>query len=413
MIEVIGTDAGTPTSLPADHRDRLLQAGLVAAPQRLHGPLQELFGAALPPLLATDRIEACLETLQGCRPEQAVVVLASGDPLWFGIGRLLLQHIPREQLRFHPAPSSLQLAFARVGRPWQDASWVSLHGRDPEPLAEALQKRPPALAVLTDPARGGAAEVRELLRASGLEAAYAVWVCERLGHPAERVQRLAPTDPLPWDLDPLHLVLLLADAPPPPPDPAQLPLFGLEDGLFLQHADRPGLMTKREVRIQLLAELELPARGVLWDIGAGVGSIGLEALRLRPELALYALEARGGSSDLIRANAERLGVHPAAICQGRAPAALAELPDPDRVVIGGGGPDRRAILQVVLERLRPAGVVVIPLATLEALAELRPLLEQGGLKVRVGQVQAWRGASLADGTRLAPLNPVLVLQGKR
>ena len=159
MIEVIGTDAGTPTSLPADHRDRLLQAGLVAAPQRLHGPLRELFGAALPPLLATDRIEACLETLQGCRPEQAVVVLASGDPLWFGIGRLLLQHIPREQLRFHPAPSSLQLAFARVGRPWQDASWVSLHGRDPEPLAEALQKRPPALAVLTDPARGGAAEI--------------------------------------------------------------------------------------------------------------------------------------------------------------------------------------------------------------------------------------------------------------
>ena len=74
IIEVIGTDAGTPTSLPADHRDRLLQAGLVAAPQRLHGPLRELFGAALPPLLATDRIEACLETLQGCRPEQAVVV---------------------------------------------------------------------------------------------------------------------------------------------------------------------------------------------------------------------------------------------------------------------------------------------------------------------------------------------------
>mgnify|MGYP003338884702 FL=1 len=245
--------------------------------------------------------------------------------------RLLLQAVPAERLRFHPTPTSLQHAFARLGRPWQDASWVSLHGRDPEPLAAALQKRPPALAVLTDPARGGAAEVRELLRASGLEAAYAVWLCERLGHPAERVQRLAPTDALPLDLDPLHLVLLLADAPPPPPDPAQLPLFGLEDGLFLQHADRPGLMTKREVRIQLLAELDLPARGVLWDIGAGVGSIGLEALRLRPELALYALEARGGSSDLIRANAERLGVHPAAICQGRAPAALAELPDPDQI----------------------------------------------------------------------------------
>jgi len=246
-----------------------------------------------------------------------------------------------------------------------------------------------------------------------LEAAYGLWLCERLGHAAERVQTLAPSDPLPEDLDPLHLVVLLAEAPPPPKDPGHLPLFGLDDGLFLQHADRPGLMTKREVRIQVLADLELPAQGVLWDVGAGVGSIGLEALRLRPGLQLFALESRGGSRALIAANAERLGVRPAGIGEGRAPAALAELPDPDRVVIGGGGQDRAAILQVVLERLRPQGVVVIPLATLEALAELRPVLEQGGLQVRVGQLQAWRGAALADGTRLAPLNPVLVLQGKR
>ena len=413
MIEVIGTDAGTPASLPASLRDCLLQASLVAAPQRLHEPLKDLFGPALPPMVATDRLETCLEQLKACPPGQTVVVLASGDPLWFGIGRLLLQHFSPQQLRFHPAPSSLQLAFARLGRPWQDASWVSLHGRDPEPLAAALQKRPPALAVLTDPARGGAEEVRLLLRASGLEAAYGFWLCERLGHAAERVQMLAPSDPLPQDLDPLHLVVLLAEASPPPKDPGHLPLLGLDDGLFLQHADRPGLMTKREVRIQVLADLELPAQGVLWDVGAGVGSIGLEALRLRPGLQLFALESRGGSRALIAANAERLGVRPAGIGEGRAPAALAELPDPDRVVIGGGGQDRAAILQVVLERLRPQGVVVIPLATLEALAELRPLLEQGGLQVRVGQLQAWRGAALADGTRLAPLNPVLVLQGKR
>ena len=81
----------------------------------------------------------------------------------------------------------------------------------------------------------------------------------------------------------------------------------LDYGLFLQHDDRPGLMTKREVRVQVLADLELPARGVLWDLGAGVGSIGLEALRLRPSLALWALERRGGSAALIAANAERLG----------------------------------------------------------------------------------------------------------
>ncbi|MFM8976185.1 MAG: precorrin-6Y C5,15-methyltransferase (decarboxylating) subunit CbiT, partial [Vulcanococcus sp.] len=299
-----------------------------------------------------------------------------------------------------------------IGRPWQDASWISLHGRDPEALAARLQQRPAALAVLTDPGQGGADSVRRLLAASGLEASYGVWLCERLGHPDERVQRLGPTDPLPADLDPLHLVVLVAE-PPPPPDPASLPLFGLPDGVFLQHGDRPGLMTKREVRIQLLADLDLPAAGVLWDVGAGVGSVGLEALRLRPQLRLWTLEQRGGSAELIRAHALRLGVEPAGVVEGRAPEALAPLPDPDRVLLGGGGRGRLAVLQALLPRLRPGGVVVVPLATVEALAELRPALEQAGLRVGVSQLQAWRGAPLADGTRLAPLNPVLVLRGQR
>jgi len=197
------------------------------------------------------------------------------------------------------------------------------------------------------------------------------------------------------------------------PLPASLPLFGLPDGVFLQHGDRPGLMTKREVRIQLLADLALPAAGVLWDVGAGVGSVGLEALRLRPQLRLWALEQRGGSAGLIRANALRLGVEPAGVVEGRAPEALAALPDPDRVLLGGGGRGRLAVLQALLPRLRPGGVVVVPLATVEALAELRPALEQAGLRVVVSQLQAWRGAPLADGTRLAPLNPVLVLRGQR
>jgi len=424
-IAVIGTDAGAPSSLAAPALARLRAAGLVVAPQRLLAMLDPWWrdeqaagripaGTPSPQLLASDSLDPSLDALERAL-EQGIpaVVLASGDPLWFGIGRLLLQRFGPECLRFHPAPSSLQLAFARLGRPWQDASWISLHGRDPEPLAAALQKRPSALAVLTDPGRGGAEEVRRILRASGLDAAYAFWVCERLGHPEERVRQVATEAPLPAAIDPLHLVLLIAEPPPSLADPAALPLFGLDDGLFLQHDDRPGLMTKREVRIQLLADLALPDRGVLWDIGAGVGSVGLEALRLRPALAGWFLEQRGGSAALIRANAERLGVRLAGVIEGRAPEALAPLPDPDRVLIGGGGRERAAVLAAVLQRLRPGGVVVIPLATVEALAELRPPLEAAGLMVHVSQIQAWRGASLAGGTRLSPLNPVLVLRGRR
>jgi precorrin-6Y C5,15-methyltransferase (decarboxylating) len=424
-LEVIGTDAGGLAALPVRAVALVRAAEVLLAPRRLLAEVEPWWQAEqaagripaaqpCPQLLASDRPEQIFSPLeQALVLGRPAVLLASGDPLWFGIGRLLLQRFPAAQLRFHPAPCSLQLAFARLARPWQDASWISLHGRDPEALAARLQQRPAALAVLTDPSRGGAAEVRHLLRASGLEAAYGLWLCERLGHPAERVLRLDPAAPLPADLDPLHLVVLIAEPLAPVAQPAALPLFGLADGLFLQHPDRPGLMTKREVRIQLLAELQLPEQGVLWDIGAGVGSVGLEALRLRPALAAWFVEQRGGSAALIAANAERLGVRPAGVLEGRAPAAFADLPDPDRVLLGGGGRDRRALLAAVLQRLRPGGSVVMPLATVEALAELRPALEQAGLTVEVAQLQAWRGAPLADGTRLAPLNPVLLLSGRR
>jgi precorrin-6Y C5,15-methyltransferase (decarboxylating) len=407
MLHVIGTTAAGLSGLASAQRHLLDGAAVIAAPSRLH---HELPASAL--LLNTDQPQAAIEALAlemaaGC----SAVLLASGDPLWFGIGRLLLQHFSAEQLRFHPCPCSMQLAFSRLGRPWQNAQWLSLHGREPDALAARLQQWPEALAVLTDPGRGGAGEVRQILRASGLEAAYGFWICERLDHPEERVMELACSDPLPEDLDPLHLVVLIAKAEPL--EAERLPLFGISDGAYHQHADHPGLMTKREVRIQLLAELDLPSAGVLWDLGAGTGSVGLEALRLQPKLQLFAVERRSGAVPLIEANAERLAVQPAAVLQGDATSLLAELPDPDRVLLGGGGAARAELLAALLPRLRAGGVVVIPLATLEAVAELRPVLEAHGLQVSLMQLQVSRGMPLAGGTRLAPLNPVVVLRGCR
>ncbi|MCB4407250.1 precorrin-6y C5,15-methyltransferase (decarboxylating) subunit CbiE [Synechococcus sp. MU1642] len=417
MIDVIGTDAGAPASLPAPQQTLLRAAAVIAAPQRLQVALQDWLGDVKPELISSDDPRALVDSLQSRTGDQAVVVLASGDPLWFGLGRILCDRIGAERLRFHPAPTSLQLAFARIGRPWQDADWVSLHGRNPEILASALQKRPAALAVLTDPNQGGASSVQRMLRSSGLETSTDLWLCENLGHADERVQLITPGTALPADLHPLLIALLIAREPAAQ-DPHQLPLFGLDDGLYLQHSDHPGLMTKREVRIQLLAELALPKQGVLWDLGAGTGSVGLEALRLRPELQLLAVERRAGGAQLIQRNAQRLGVNPAAVLETDATGILngglpSHLSQPDRVLLGGGGAQRERLLQDVLAQLRSGGVVVIPLASIEALANVRPLLENAGLAVRVQQLQAWRGQPLGDGTRLAPMNPTLIVTGTK
>ena len=358
-----------------------------------------------------------METLQDLDMSAPGVVLASGDPLWFGIGRMLGDRLGTARLRFHPAPTSLQLAFARIGRPWQDATWVSLHGRDPQALSQALQKRPTALAVLTDPNQGGANSVRQILASSGLEASYELWLCENLGHPEERILQIAPDDDLPLDLHRLLIAVLIAKEPAQQ-DPKTYPLFGLDDGVYLQHSDHPGLMTKREIRIQLLADLNPPEQGVLWDLGAGTGSVGLEALRLRPQLQLMAIEQRAGGAALIKANAERLGVCPAAVLEANAVDLLrgelpADLQQPNRVLLGGGGRQRKTLLQLVLERLKPTGIVVVPLATVDSLSDVRRLLEDANMTVRISHLQAWRGQPLRDGTRLVPMNPILTVSGTK
>ncbi len=418
-IHVIGTNAAGLERIPLFLQELILSTQKLAAPKRLLATIPQWWqnsshGKPLPELFASDKPKELIAWLnnQNCQ----TIVLASGDPLWFGIGRCLIESLPAQRLMFHPSTSSLQLAFARIGRSWQDATWISLHGRDPSPLAKQLQKRPKAIAILTDPSRGGAKEVRQYLRSSGLEASYQFWVCERLGHPKERIELLMPEDELGNELHPLHLVILIAKKAQAPIS-TNLPLFGIEDGVYLQHDDRPGLMTKREIRIQLIADLELPERGVIWDICAGVGSVGLEALRIRPKLQLLAIEKRLGSGQLIEENAKNLLVEPHTIIESEALTALNEMDmkeeiySPDRVILGGGGLHRKKLLKVIIKRLKARGIVVIPLVTLEAVSELITIIQKSGARLSVSQHQVSRGVPLPYGTRLAPMNPVFIVKG--
>ena len=416
-IYVLGSNASGIENLPSQERNLILSTKNIAIPKRLISKTEKWFSKnslkkKFPRIFPTDKPRELINWIKEC--DENIVVIASGDPLWYGIGKTLLEAFPKEQIHFFPRLSSLQIIFARLKHPWQEVSWISVHGRDPEILIEELQKKPKSLAILPDPNRGGAEEIRKVLKGIGIQERYEFWIGERLGDKKERVFQVNPLKPI-EKIDPLHLVVLLPKKYSPH-KPESLPIIGIPDGIFLHQEDQPGLITKHEIRVQLLASLELPKEGILWDLGAGVGSIGLEAIRLRPNLKLLAIEKRYRSFDLINKNATLLGVKPTLILEEDIIDVLkkdiipSELSQPDRIIIGGGGSYRIPILREVLKRIKPNGIIVIPLATIEAIGDINSYLKSKNISSKISQHQNWRGVPLAEGTRLSPQNPVFIIK---
>ncbi len=356
---------------------------------------------ALPADVAGKRIEAggaLAETLEMAHERRAlgerVCLLASGDPGFFGLVRVAAARFGPEGLEIHPAPSSVAAAFARAGTHWDDATVVSAHGR---PLASAVEValEQPKVAVLTAPDQPPEALGRALLDAGC--AARQVTVCARLGHDDEAVTRTDLTGLAAGSFPPLSVVILQA---PGALDGGGAPTlaWGRPDDLY-DH--RAGMITKAEVRAVALGKLALPATGVLWDVGAGSGSVAIECARLAPGLRVFAVERRSDDVDRLRENASGTGV---VVVEGEAPAALAELPDPDRVFVGGGGLN---VLESVMGRLRPDGVVVATYAALDRAAAAASRLGH------VVQIAVSRGVPLggSGALRLAAENPVFVCWG--
>ena len=350
------------------------------------------------------------------------VILVSGDPLFFGFGRLLLAALPPEQLRFYPHLSSVQLAFNRIKVPWHDARAISAHGRSAGELLDALRSGADKLAVLTDSNHTPAAIAR-LVLSLDLPYSYDLWVCENLGGADERVQSwpaLAAGD-LPkleqQTFEPLNVVVLLRRTEElyhKKIDLSRLPLLGLPDRTFLSFSDRPGLMTKREIRTLLLGELGLAPGQTIWDVGAGTGSISIEIARLCPNSRVYAIEKTAAGTMLIEQNCRRLQVPNVISIYGTAPEILYRLPAPDRIVIGGSGGQLRQILGVCGGLLSPGGTIVLALATVENLNDAliwagERARRQGGWNYRLLQVQLSRSVPVGSLTRFSPLNPVTLL----
>jgi len=420
QIHVIGIDTSSVESFFEAKKKPIFEAEIITGPQRI----LDSFKTWLKDkniknhkfeFITTDKLNDFIDLLK--KDKKKTIVFSGGDPLWFGIGRLLIQNFPLSNLYFEPAATSFQLAFSRLGKPWQNTQWISLHGRDPLQLEKPIKKLPSSLVVLTDSNRGGAKEVYQLMDSLELQKKYEFWTFERLGYINERILKISSADDFPIDLDPLHLVILLKKEEPLIQS-KDLPLFGINDSVFLQNADCPGLMTKKEVRVQILAELNLPKQGIIWDIGSGVGSIGLEALRISPNLKLVSIDKRVGSKNIIEENARRLGVKPSLIIEDEALNIFKQnkitpsLSSPERVIIGGGGSSSHLILEEVLKLINSTCIIVIPLISLKSISKLESILKPKVQKLSISQHQSYRGVSIGEDIRLSPLNPVFILKGE-
>lgn len=427
VIQVVGVGLSGAKSLSTGVLSLVESATLLVGAQR-HLNAFERSDTAIEswPLGNFTQVFADLRSRLQAHPKTRVVVLASGDPLFFGIGRLLLTLFPAEQLVFHPQVSAMQLAFSRLKLHWQDATLVSVHGRSEQPLMQPLKRGDAKIAVLTDSVFTPGA-IAALITALDLPVRYGLWVCENLGDDAR--ERLSVYSPDQFEqlqqqtFAPLNVVVLLRqpDETDSPTSQKRLPLIGLPDAAFKGFPDRPTLMTKREIRLLILGALAPLDGQTIWDIGAGTGSVSIELSRLCPNARLYAIEKTAMGAALIEHNAQRLAIAPINVVHTQAPTALDCLPQPARVFIGGSSGQLAAILNLLNHRMLtksadsntpPDARIVLALATVEHLNQVISWVKstpENTWQYQLTQINISRSLPIGPLTRFSPLNPVTLV----
>ena len=351
---------------------------------------------------------------------QTSVVLATGDPLCHGIASYLASRLCIEAVEVLPNLSTVQLACARLGLAWQDARIVSVHSKDAgewhvgaEPghglyaLAQSLRQHD-RLLVLTSP-DNTPDRIARLIVAEGLGDDFQMAVAERLCTPDERVvAELSPHDAAQQAFaDPNVVVLVRSQVRTQPVR------MGLADSAYHQRQPDKGLITKQEVRAVSLARMQLHADSRVWDIGAGSGSVGLEAARLCPQGHVWAIEKNEADHAIAGQNARAFGVSNHTLLHGKAPEGLDAWPDPDAVFIGGSGGELQELIGLCLRRLRAGGWLVMNFVTLENLASATHALQAQGAVWDVLQLQAARSKPILHMHRMAAENPVWIVCAQR
>ncbi len=394
-------------------------------------------------------IDFIADQIKSRMEREKIVVLASGDPLFFGIGASLIKRIGRENIKIHPNISSAVSAFALIKEPWHDACFISLHGKkDFKQINDILLKND-KIAILTDPDKNPSWIADKLINAGFTD--FEFYVFENIGNTEEKNFRFDSASKVKGlNFKSPNIVILkrkpLSSRNEKPAHSTKKFFKGdIEDnaagscikddflsrdivsinsssdidgsGLYTGMPDNmfsheKGLITKSEIRCIVLSKLRLISDcHVLWDIGAGSGSVSIEASKFIPNGSIFAFEKNYSRICDIRKNIDKFKADNINIMHAEFPHDLGKLPDPDRIFIGGGGRELLEIINIGADRLVNGGIIVITLVLLQSIEPCLSLLRNKGFEIDLVQVQISRLSSMPFGDRLASLNPVWIISG--
>ena len=395
-VTLIGMGSGQPENLTLQGLAALRQADLILGARRL---LAVLPAGCTENRAAAYRPDEVAELLQTSGAENAVLVY-SGDTGFYSGASSMMEKLEALGVRARVLPglSSIQLLAAALGRPWQGWTLVSAHGRTCDPVAECMQGRPTFF--LT----GGSEDPATLcaqLAAEGFGDVQAV-VGQCLGTPEEKIFRGSVKELAAGRFNSLSVLLVEAAEVLPRRAP------GLPDEAF-ERGDVP--MTKQEVRAAVLAKLAVRPEDILWDVGAGTGSVSVELALAAPRGRVYAVECRPEGCALIKANREKFRTRNLVLVEGLAPAALSDLPAPDAVFIGGSKGSLAAIVDAALDK-NPDACICVSAIALETLSAAVAALTAKGRTVQVSQIAVSRARAVGGLHLMMAQNPIYLITGE-
>ena len=395
-VTLIGMGSGQPENLTLQGLAALRQADLILGARRL---LAVLPAGCTENRAAAYRPDEVAELLQTSGAENAVLVY-SGDTGFYSGASSMMEKLEALGVRARVLPglSSIQLLAAALGRPWQGWNLVSAHGRTCDPVAECMQGRPTFF--LT----GGSEDPATLcaqLEAEGFGDVQGV-VGQCLGTPEEKLFRGSVKELAAGRFNSLSVLLVEAAEVLPRRAP------GLPDEAF-ERGDVP--MTKQEVRAAVLAKLAVRPEDILWDVGAGMGSVSVELALAAPRGRVYAVECRPEGCALIKANREKFRTRNLVLVEGLAPDALSDLPAPDAVFIGGSKGSLAAIVDAALDKNPDARICVSAIA-LETLSAAVAALTAQGRTVQVSQIAVSRAKAVGGLHLMMAQNPIYLITGE-